>query len=159
MSILDFICFTWTADKCVPFIREHHNAWSETSSERLYKYLAWFAARDLLAVSFVGEEVNAVCTIKLFDRMEQWLALWPYDPHGRFVMIDLMVAITPVAMADCFDKLLARWGKREVVIWERLDRTEGTDKAPRMYTWQQFEKLARRLTYGLTEDTRSNSPS
>jgi hypothetical protein len=134
-------------DHIIPFIRTHHQRWKDVSESSLVDYLSMFFVRNTLALSLCGPKVHAVCCIKLFDRLEQWLDRWPHNPTGKFCMVDLMVAISPNAMADCFELLVNRWGPQEVVLWERMERTQ--EKVPRMYTWSQFEKLARRITYGL----------
>lgn len=113
--------------------------------------MQWHARRELLAASLVGEDVFAVCTIRLFRRLEGWLTPWKFEPDGAFCLIDLMVAASPLAMAECFEKLFGRWGPRLIVMWERGDRTEKTTKPPHMYRWDQFLTLARRITYGTLE--------
>ena len=44
-----------------------------------------------------------------------------------------------------------RWGKRDLVLWERGDRTEKSVKAPRMYRWDQYMRLTGRMTYGAVD--------
>jgi len=116
----------------------------------LCDYVAWFWNRG--TISFVFDdlgEAQGVCLIKLFRDLNQFLDPFVHDPCGRFVMIELMVATQPLAFASMFDELVDRWGKQELVMWDRGERTESG--APRMYCWKEFQKLARRLTYGATE--------
>ena len=131
------------------FIRENHPRWRDTPNDKLYKYLAWFRDKELLAISSSGEEIHGVCAIKLFDQLEDFLSPEAFNPTGKFCMVDLLVATSPTAIADCFETLFARWGAQETMIWERGPRTESG--APRMYTWNQYMKLTKRLTYGLVE--------
>lgn len=131
----------------VPFIRENHAKWRDTPSNKLRDYLDWFENRELLSVSVLGEEIYGVCTIKLFDQLSDFLEPWAFNPTGKFCMVDLLVALSPVAIAHCFETLFARWGPQEIMIWERGRRTE--NGVPRMFTWEQYLKLTRRLTYGL----------
>ena len=151
-STLEFLKFVSVAHQMVPFIKENHTRWKDRPADELYQYLAWFWDRDLLAVSFLGEEIYGVCAIKLFDQLEDFLEPWPFIPTGKFCMVDLLVAVSPVAIAECFEKLFKRWGKQEVMLWERNERTEYTDQPPRMYTWNQYLKLTSRLTYGLVKE-------
>jgi hypothetical protein len=148
-SVLEFAAFIWIADRAVPFIKEHHSRWKDRSADELYDYLAWFWGKDLLAISFLGGEIYGVCAIKLFDRLEDFLEPWPFNPTGKFCMVDLLVAVSPVATAECFEIFFKRWGRQEVMLWERNERTENTTGAPRMFTWKQYLKLTSRLTYGL----------
>ena len=146
-TTLEFISFCWLADRMVPFIRENHSKWKDTPNQKLYEYLAWFWGNDLLAVSFQEEEIYGVCTIKLFDRLEDFLSPKAFNPTGKFCMVDLLVAVSPVAIANCFEILFKRWGPQEIMLWDRGERTE--KGAPKMFTWSQYLKLTRRLTYGL----------
>ena len=129
------------------FIQENHSKWNSTPEAKLRDYLAWFADKDLLAISASRGEIYGVCTIKLFDQLEDFLSPKAFNPTGKFCMVDLLVAVSPVAIAQCFETLFGRWGPQETMLWDRGERTEGG--APRMYTWQQYLKLTRRLTYGL----------
>lgn len=95
-------------------------------------------------------EPHGACLIKLFNRLGQFLDPYVHEPTGRFVMIELLVADNPIIMAQLCDDLVARWGPQEIVLWDRDERTE--DGAPRMFTWNKFMKLARRLTYGAIEE-------
>jgi hypothetical protein len=116
----------------------------------LCDHLAWFWNRGTMSyVIDSGGKPHAVCLIKLFHRLEYFL--WPYIhyPCGKFVMIELMVADEPNAMAHCFNELTQRFGPQEVVVWDRQERTE--NGCPRMYRWSDFIKLSRRLTYGAVE--------
>ena len=148
---LEFVGFTWLADRMVPFIRENHSKWKDTPDQKLYEYLAWFWGKDLLAVSFQEEEIYGVCAIKLFDRLEDFLSPKAFNPTGKFCQVDLLVAVSPVAIANCFEILFKRWGPQEIMLWDRGERTE--KGAPKMFTWSQYLKLTHRLTYGLVERT------
>jgi hypothetical protein len=151
-STLEFLGFTWFADRLVPFIRENHARWSAAPVDDLYGYLAWFWARDLLAVSSTDGEIYGLCTIKLFNRLEDFLLARPFEPTGKFCMVDLLVAVSPLAIADCLESLFRRWGPQEIMLWERGDRTEKSSRAPRMYTWAQYLRLTSRLTYGTVQE-------
>lgn len=135
-------------DRLVEFVMTNDKVWAREPPEKLEGYLQWHASRGLLAISMVGEEVFAVCTIRLFNQLEDWLNPWVFDPCGAFCMIDLMVAASPLAMAECFQVLTARWKARPIVLWERRERTDQTNGPPRMFRWDQFMTLARRITYG-----------
>ena len=146
-SMLEFMGFIWLADRLVPFIRENHPKWRDGSSDGLYEYLAWFWARNLLAVSMSNEQIHGVCAIRFFNRLEDFLRPRAFEAGGKFCMVDLLVATSPLAIADCFESLFGRWGPQEIMLWERGERTENTSRPPRMYTWDQYLKLKRRLAY------------
>lgn len=139
---------TLESDPVIEFVRDNHEFWATRTSETLAAYIEWFRARDLLATSFCGENLFAVCAVRFFARLEDWLEHQAFDPEGAFAMVELLVSASPLAQADCFEQLFDRWGKRPIVIWERGDRTEKSIGAPRMYRWKDFIKLTRRMTYG-----------
>ena len=100
-------------------------------------------------ISFVIEEGEAkgVCMIKLFSRLEQFLEPFVHEPGGQFAMIESLAGDGPETFALLLKDLTGRWGHPPIVLWDRGLRTEsGT---PRIFTWQGFEKLARRFTHGL----------
>ena len=133
------------------FIRENHIRWRDTPNDKLYEYLSWFRDKELLAISSSGEEIHGVCTIKLFDQLSDFLEPWVFNPTGKFCLVDLLVATSPTAIADCFETLFATWGPQEIMLWDRGSRTERG--APKMFTWDQYLKLTRRLTYGLVQSS------
>jgi hypothetical protein len=138
------------SEELVFFIQENHAKWRDTSNDRLLQYLAWFWDKELLAVSSANGEIYGVCAIKLFDQLSDFLEPWPFCPTGKFCLVDLLVATSPTAIANCFEILFARWGPQEIMLWDRGGRTEGG--TPRMFTWEQYLKLTRRLTYGLVQN-------
>jgi len=115
--------------------------------DMLCDWFAFYWNRGTLSFYLDTEGANqGVCAIKLFSRLEQFLEPFIHEPGGRFAMIELMSARSSEAMGFIYDELVKRWGRREVMIWDRGERTEGG--APRMYRWDSFEKLARRITNG-----------
>ena len=133
----------------LPLLRQHKPFASMPFSD-LCDHLAWFWNRGTISYVIDGwGEPHGICICKFFRRFEHFL--WPYihDPCGQFVFIELLVADEPNAIASCFNQLLERFGPQEVVMWDRGERTE--EGAPRMYRWNQFEKLTKKLTYGLIE--------
>ena len=143
---------TLLQDPLIDFVQEYHKHWANKSQSELATYLRWHQARDLLATSFVGDEPFALCAVRFFGRLEDWLIPWVFEPDGAFGMVDLLVSVSPLSEADCFQQLVKRWGARPVMIWERGDRTIESTKAPRMFRWDQFVKLTRRMTYGAIGD-------
>lgn len=112
-------------------------------------WVAWYWNRG--TISYVIDDFNqpqGICLIKLFGRLHQFMEM-VHEPCGQFVMLELMVANHPLAMGQIYEDLVKRWGPQRVVMWERGARTE--NGVPRMYSWAEFEKLARRITYGITE--------
>ena len=116
----------------------------------LCDWMSWYWNLGTLAwwISDAGEP-RGVCMIKLFRRVEQFLDRDVHEPCGKFCLIELMVAADPIIMGLLFNELVDRWGRQDIVMWDRGARTES--RAPRMYTWEQFTKLANRLSYGITE--------
>jgi hypothetical protein len=134
-----------------PLLREYE-PFSVMPFPNLCDYVAWFWNRGTISFVFNDAgEAEGVCLIKLFRHLEDFMEPFVHDPCGRFCMIEVMVASQPVAFASMFEELVDRWGKQQLVMWDRGERTESG--APRMYRWRQFQKLARRLTYGITENT------
>jgi hypothetical protein len=115
--------------------------------ESIADYLAPFWNRGTM--SFVLDEEGlgrGFCTIKLFRHLEQFLEPFVHEPCGRFGMIEAFVADGPAAIAQMARELTQRWGPQACMMWDRGTRTE--EAAPRMYTWNQFVILHRRMTYG-----------
>jgi hypothetical protein len=55
----------------------------------------------------------------------------------------LMSADGAQTLGFLHDELVDRWGPKEIMLWDRGGRTErGT---PRIFRWEQFEKLANRI--------------
>jgi hypothetical protein len=91
-------------------------------------------------------EPRAVCLMKYFRNIRQFLEPHVHEPCGRMCMIELLVASEPVSMAAVCREQIARFGPQHVVMFDRGERTE--NGAPRMYIWSKFMTLVRRLTYG-----------
>jgi hypothetical protein len=115
----------------------------------LCDWVAYFWNRGTISYLLDGDKARGVCLIKLFSRLGQFLEPFVHEPGGRFCMVELLVAKDPLAIAHTYFELVKRWGKPEIMMWDRYERTEGG--APRMFTWNQYEKLTRRLTYGLID--------
>jgi hypothetical protein len=116
----------------------------------LCDYAAWYWNRGTMAyvIDDFGQP-QGVCLVKLFRRLEQFLEPFVHEPCGRFCMLELMVAKTPDTMGWICEELTRRWGRQEVILWDRGERTE--QGAPRMFKWKDFQKLARRITHGAIE--------
>jgi len=142
--------FLHVCSKVVPFIKTNHQRWQDCTDEVIANYLAWFWNRDLIAVSWLDGEVTGVCLIKLFHRLEDFLEDFPHHPTGQYCLIDLLVCVTREAPFELYEILFERWGPQKVVMWERGKRT--IDKAPRMFSWDHYKKLLRRLSYGSTQN-------
>ena len=126
-------------------------AYRNWSQKKLFDNLAWYWNRGLVAFFLDSSGVaHGLCLIRLFRRIEQMFDYSVHDPCGEFLFIDLLVADEPNAMADCFEQFFARFGPQKIVIWDRGDRTE--EGCPRMYRWDQFLRLAYKLTYGLINE-------
>jgi hypothetical protein len=117
----------------------------------LADWLAWYWNRGTMAwqISDYGEP-QGVCLIRLFRNLEQFMEQNIHDPCNEFCFIEFSIASDPIIMGLMFNTLSNRWGPQKVMMWDRGART--ADKAPRMYNWKQFRKLARRLSYGVTEN-------
>jgi hypothetical protein len=134
-------------DQLEPLLREHH--WfTNMQRDLLNDWIAYFWNRGTISYLIDGERARGVCLIKLFRHLGQFLEPFVHEP-GRFCMVELLVARDPLAIAHAYFELTSRWGKPEIMLWDRSERTE--KGAPRMFTWNQYEKLTRRLTYGLID--------
>ena len=138
--------FIGVIDTLQPLLR-HYPPLAVMSFDDLADWMSWYWNRGTMAwwISDAGEP-RGVCLIKLFRRLEQFMNRDVHEPCAKFCFIELMVASDPIIMGLLFNELTDRWGPQDVVLWDRGERTE--KGAPRMYRWEQFVKLARRLSYG-----------
>jgi hypothetical protein len=140
-----------TMDKLEPLLRDGRK-FSVMPYALLCDWIAYFWNRGTISYLIDEGQARGVCLVKLFGRLEQFLEPFVHEPGGKFCMVELLVAKDPLAIAHTFFELTGRWGKPEIILWDRGERTEGG--SPRMYTWDQYEKLTRRLTYGLIDTER-----
>jgi hypothetical protein len=118
----------------------------------LCDWLAWYWNRG--TISWLVDDSGSpqgVCLIRLFRELDQFMDPAAHDPCGEFCFIEFLSAADPITMNSLCQSLVDTWGPQRVVMWDRSERTESG--APRMYRWDQFEKLVRRLSYGLVENT------
>jgi hypothetical protein len=117
----------------------------------LCDWMSWYWNRGTMTwwISDFGE-AQGVCLIRLFREISQFMDRDIHDPCGKFCFIELAVASDPIIMGVMFSALVDRWGPQETMMWDRGVRTEYGP--PRIYRWDQFTKLARRLSYGITEN-------
>jgi hypothetical protein len=113
----------------------------------MQEWIAFFWNRQTMVYVIDSDEAAAVCLVKLFRNLDQFLEPFIHDPCGQFCMIELMIAKEPVYMGIVMQKLTSRWGPQQIVLWDRGIKTEN-GKSPRIYTWEQFKKLSRRLING-----------
>jgi len=128
-----------------PLLRKHRTL-EKMDFDQLVEWVAYYWNRNTLSyvVSDKGEP-RAVCMIKLFRRLPQFQEPFVHDPCNKFCMIELMVANDTEAMGTVHDRLFERWGPQMIVMWDRGERTEKS--RPRMYRWDEFERLAEKLTH------------
>jgi hypothetical protein len=127
------------------FLRDHYPGWvKEDGFDQLCDYFAWFWNRHTMIVSVdrLGE-IDTVCLVKLFRYLNQFDEKAVHDPCGQFCMIKFLVSVSRRGHANAIARFIKRWGKQQFVFWDRGERTL---LAPRLYSWQDFEKLARRFT-------------
>jgi hypothetical protein len=142
--------FERVMQKVEPFIRGRYAKWDHWSFERMCDYCAWYWNRGTMSLSVdCFGEIHGLTLIKLFRHLQDFLEEFPHDPCGKFCWVQLMIADYPQAMMEMKLGFIRRWGPQKIIMWDRGDRT--SDKAPRMYTWAQYNKLTRRLSYGMPE--------
>ena len=133
-----------------PVIRQQR-AFCVTSFARLCDHFAFYWNRGTFVYSIDDfGKAHGVCAIRMFNALEQFLTPYIHEPCNKFCVIDLLVADTPNVAAQLFEELTQRWGPQEVMLFDRDERTE--NGSPRMYKWETFMKLVRRLTYGILEN-------
>jgi len=142
--------FLTVMESLAPLLRRHPPLCAMSYGE-LCDYVALYWNRGTIAfVTDSQGEGQAVCLIRLFRHLEQFLFKSPHEPCGIFCQIELLVANDPVSMASVCEELVDRWGRQSIVLWDRGTRTgEG---APRMFRWHQFQKLVKRVTHGVLEN-------
>jgi hypothetical protein len=133
--------------RVIPFIREHYKAWASATDLQILALLSWHWSRALVSISQDENQIRGLCIIRLLERLEDFLDPLAFSPQGDFIWIELLIVTDPLAQADVHNQLEARWGPRKIVLWDRGQRTQ--NGAPRIFTWKQFGKLKRRMTYGL----------
>jgi hypothetical protein len=114
----------------------------------LADYMSWYWNRGTMSwvISEEGEP-QGVCLIRLFRRLEQFIDHNVHEPCGEFCLIELLASSDPVTTGLLHDGLVDRWGAQKIMMFDRGARTE--NGAPHMYTWEQFRKISRRMSYGL----------
>jgi hypothetical protein len=135
-------------DRLEPLLREGRK-FSVMHWSLLCDWCAYYWNRGTISYLLDDGHARGVCLVKLFSRLEQFLEPFVHEPGGKFCMVELLVAKDPLAIAHTYFELTGRFGKPEIIMWDRGERTEGG--SPRMYTWEQYEKLTKRLTYGLID--------
>lgn len=136
-------------DKLVDLIRDcpKYSVWK---ADALCDWFSYYWNRGTISWCLDGESATGVCAIKLFSRLGQFLEPFVHEPCGRYAFIEIMVLREGGhAQKAMLDELYQRWGPQAVVMWDRGERTEGG--APRMFRWDQFQKLAERMIYGRME--------
>jgi hypothetical protein len=134
----------------LPVLRQQE-ALSVMPFDQVCDRIAWYWNRGLF--SYVIDNLgvpHGACLIRLFSRVEQFLEPLVHEPCGKFCMIDVLVADCPNVAAQLCEELVERWGRQQIVLWDRGERTE--TGAPRMHRWKEFQKIVRRLTYGILEN-------
>lgn len=87
--------------------------------------------------------LTGLCLFKVFDDLKDMDDFYVHVPHGQFFMIEHFTAPGRKVMKKLFGDVCSVWGQPRFILWDRQERTQ---KGARMYTWQQFVKLARRIT-------------
>jgi hypothetical protein len=128
----------------VPRLREVPK-FSVWQFEPICDWMAYFWNKGTISFVLDGDKARGVCTIKLFSRLEQFLEPFVHEPGGQYAMIEALVGDGPEVFGLLLKDLIGRWGHPPIVMWDRGLRTE--HGAPRMFTWQGFEKLARRFAH------------
>lgn len=139
-------CYIATMQQLLPLLRRQRT-FEDFSFEAICDYFAFGWNRGTFA--YVADEEGSprgAVLIRIFEKLNQFMDPFIHVPHGTFLMVDMFVAEGPTVMARLYYDVVNRWGPRMIVLWDRGERTQ--NKEPRMFTWPQFERLARRITYG-----------
>jgi hypothetical protein len=136
--------FYRTVRSLEPLLRRHRTL-EKMDFDMLIEWVAYFWNRNTISHVIDNGKPRAVCMIKLFRRLQEFQEPFVHDPCNKFCMIELMSASDPEAMGIVHDRLFERWGPQMIVMWDRGERTE--KGRPRMYRWDQFERLAEKLTH------------
>jgi hypothetical protein len=113
-------------------------------------WVAYYWHRGTLSYLLQGEEAVGVCLIKLFRHLGQFLEPFVHEPCGEYCWVELLVAKEPGAIAHAYFEFKNRWGPQKIMFWDRGERT--WSGCPKMFTWDQYEKLTRRLTDGMIDN-------
>lgn len=116
----------------------------------LLDWMSWYWNRGTMAFIIEDQRPQGVCLIKLFRTVGQFMDV-VHEPCGKFCFIELAIAAEPHYMGAMLEELEARWGRQDVMMWDRGDRTE--NGSPKMFRWKKFKRLARKLSnYGKLEN-------
>jgi hypothetical protein len=133
-----------------PLLRTHPPL-AVMHTDDMADWMSWYWNRGTMSyVIDEEEEPLGVCLIRMFRHLEQFMDPNAHSPCGEFCLIELLVSRDPITTGVLCDALVQRWGPQKIMMWERGKRTE--NGSPRMFRWDQFIKLARRISYGITEN-------
>ena len=126
-----------------PLLRK--DRWLDQFSGPSLKYFvkAYWRFGTLSWVEDWRGRILGVCLVKLFDDIKLMDERRIHVPRGTYLMIEHFAAAGRNTMRKLFEQVYGMWGKREFILWDRQGITEFS--GPRVYTWDQFLKLARRV--------------
>ena len=88
--------------------------------------------------------ITGICLIKLFNDPACLDDFYIHVPGGRLLMIEEVFSAGPKTWRKLYEMLYDRWGERDFMIWDRRDKTS---RGPRVYTWEKYQVILRRLTH------------
>jgi hypothetical protein len=135
--------------RMVPFVKERYAPWRVTDDATVGQVLTWYLDRGLMSFNVSPLQIHGICLIRLFDNLNDFLDPWIHKPTGEYCFIELIISSDPLTTTDLFNQLFERWGPQRIVLWDHAARTE--KGAPRMYRWDQFEKIVQLMSKGLFE--------
>ena len=90
------------------------------------------------------DRILGVCLVRIFGDIKDLDEFYIHVPDGKYLYIEYLCAVGPNATAAVQKQLYDRWSPREVIMWDRPDRTE--KGAPRMYTLEKYMEIVRRMS-------------
>jgi hypothetical protein len=133
----------------VDFIRAHYWPWRCQSEGWIEYYLDYIQELDTMEIVRDPASGAIVATVIVRFLLQVADAETPFyhSPSGGVCYIDLMIAPTPELITALFEQLVARFGRREPIMWWREARPGGTRKYS-IYSFDELLTIHRRLTYG-----------
>ena len=122
---------------------------STLTFDELSDWFAFYFSRGTTAVLIRDGDCKGIAVMKLFSRLEQFFEDYVHEPSGKFVEVVAAYFGEKATMQACLNVFKERWGAQEIVMWERGSKKTGL--APRIYRWEQYERLVRKFSHELTK--------
>jgi hypothetical protein len=134
------------------FLKRHLPGARRTSRVDLLKWLAWYWSDARVGIVRENGRIVAVALARCLAEPEQAADPYFHDEHGRIVWVQDIVSLHPQGVASLIQTLVRRFGKREALAGQVLNRDGELRKLPWNHVLRFFNGGN---SHGLTEHSRS----